>query len=65
MPKMKSHSGATKRFRVTGTGKVMRRHATGNHMLGKKTSARKRRIAGMTEVGPEARSVKRLMGGQS
>ena len=62
MPKMKTHRGAAKRFQLSATGKVMRRKATGNHMLGKKTSSRKCRISGMTEVGPEARVVKRLMG---
>jgi large subunit ribosomal protein L35 len=62
MPKMKTHRGAAKRFQLSATGKVMRRKATGNHMLGKKTSSRKRRISGMTEVGPEARVVKRLIG---
>lgn len=62
MPKMKTHRGAAKRFRVTGTGKVMRRRATGNHMLTKKTSARKRRISGMAEVGPEKQAIKRLLG---
>jgi len=62
MPKMKTHSGASKRFRVTATGKILRRRATGNHMLIKKTSSRKRRISGMTEVGPEKRVVKRLIG---
>jgi large subunit ribosomal protein L35 len=60
--KMKTHRGAAKRFRVTGTGKVMRRKATGNHMLGKKTSARKRRISGMVEVLREKKVVKRLLG---
>jgi large subunit ribosomal protein L35 len=59
---MKTHRGAAKRFRVTGTGKVMRRKATGNHMLTKKTSARKRRISGMAVVGPEKQAVKRLLG---
>jgi large subunit ribosomal protein L35 len=62
MPKMKSHRGAAKRFRVTGTGKVMRRKATGNHFLIKKSGSRKRRISGMAEVGPEAKVVKRLLG---
>ena len=62
MPKMKTHRGAAKRFRLSGTGKVMRRKATGNHMLVKKTSSRKRRISGMAEVGPEAKVVKRLLG---
>ena len=61
MPKMKSHRGAAKRFRITGTGKVLRRKATGNHMLIKKTGSRKRRISGMAEVGPERATVKRLL----
>ena len=62
MPKMKSHRGATKRFRVTSTGKVMRRKATGNHMLGKKTSSRKRRISGMAQIRPERSVVRRILG---
>jgi large subunit ribosomal protein L35 len=62
MPKMKTHRGAAKRFRVTPTGKVMRRRATGNHMLVKKTSSRKRRVSGMAVVGPEKRVIKRLLG---
>jgi large subunit ribosomal protein L35 len=62
MPKMKTHRGVAKRFRVTPTGKVMRRRATGNHMLVKKTSSRKRRVSGMAVVGPEARVIKRLLG---
>jgi large subunit ribosomal protein L35 len=61
MPKMKSHRGAAKRFKLTGTGKVIRRKATGNHMLIKKTGSRKRRISGMAEVGPEAKVVKRIL----
>jgi large subunit ribosomal protein L35 len=63
MPKMKSHRGAAKRFRVTRTGKVLHRKATGNHMLTKKSGSRRRRVEGMSEVGPEARTVKRLLGG--
>jgi large subunit ribosomal protein L35 len=62
MPKMKTHRGAAKRFRVTGTGKVLRRKGTGNHMLIKKSGSRKRRISGMAEVGPEKKSVRRLLG---
>jgi large subunit ribosomal protein L35 len=62
MPKMKTHRGAAKRFRLTGTGKVMRRKATGNHFLIKKSSSRRRRISGMSEVGPEATRVRRLIG---
>jgi large subunit ribosomal protein L35 len=62
MPKMKTHRGAAKRFRLSGTGKLMRRKATGNHFLMKKSGSRKRRISGMVEVGPEARVTKRLLG---
>jgi large subunit ribosomal protein L35 len=61
MPKMKSHRGVAKRFRLTGTGKVMRRKATGNHFLMKKTGSRKRRISGMAEVRSERRTIKRLL----
>jgi large subunit ribosomal protein L35 len=62
MPKMKSHRGAAKRFRLSGTGKVMRRKATGNHFLIKKSGSRKRRISGMTEVKAERKVVRRLLG---
>ena len=44
MPKMKSHSGAGKRFRLTGTGKVMRRRANRAHYLEHKPSTRTRRL---------------------
>ena len=44
MPKMKSHRGAAKRFHVTSTGKIRRRRAFANHLLGKKSSKRKRRL---------------------
>lgn len=44
MPKMKTHSGAKKRFRQTGTGKLRARHAMTSHMLGKKSAKRKRRL---------------------
>jgi large subunit ribosomal protein L35 len=40
MPKMKSHSGAKKRFRLTGTGKVMREQAGGRHLLEHKSRRR-------------------------
>jgi len=45
MPKMKSHSGAKKRFKVTGTGKVQARHSFSSHKLGKKSAKRKRHFA--------------------
>ncbi len=44
MPKMKSHSGAKKRFKLTATGKVKRGHQGKNHILSKKTTKRKRRL---------------------
>jgi len=42
MPKIKTHSGAKKRFRLTKTGKIKRAHAYKNHILNKKTTKRKR-----------------------
>jgi large subunit ribosomal protein L35 len=42
MPKMKSHSGAAKRFRKTGTGKIVRQKANKQHILTKKRTKRKR-----------------------
>ena len=42
MPKIKTHSGAKKRFNLTKTGKVKRAHAYKNHILNKKSSKRKR-----------------------
>jgi large subunit ribosomal protein L35 len=45
MPKVKTHSGAKKRFKVTPSGKVRARHAMLSHILGKKSAKRKRRLA--------------------
>ena len=45
MPKMKSKSGAKKRFELTGTGKVKRKHAYKSHILTKKSTKRKRNLA--------------------
>jgi large subunit ribosomal protein L35 len=44
MPKMKTHSGAKKRFKLTAKGKVRARHANLSHILGKKNAKRKRRL---------------------
>ena len=44
MPKMKTHSGAKKRFRKTGTGKLRARHSFTSHNLGKKSAKRKRHL---------------------
>ena len=50
MPKMKTKKAAAKRFRVSGTGKIMRRHANVEHILTKKSSRRKRRLSRSGEV---------------
>jgi large subunit ribosomal protein L35 len=44
MPKMKTHSGAKKRLKVTGTGKIKRKHAYKSHILTKKETKRKRNL---------------------
>jgi large subunit ribosomal protein L35 len=44
MPKMKTHSGAKKRFKVSPKGKVRGRHAMRSHILGKKNAKRRRRL---------------------
>ncbi|ADU48061.1 50S ribosomal protein L35 [Intrasporangium calvum] len=63
MPKMKTHSGAKKRFRITGTGKVMREQAGGRHLLEHKSSKKMRSIANDLVVAPEdAKKVKKLLG---
>ena len=63
MPKMKSHQGAKKRFKVTGTGKVKRMKAFKSHILTKKTSKRKRNLRRATIVATrgEAKNIKRLL----
>jgi large subunit ribosomal protein L35 len=62
MPKMKTHRGAAKRFRVTAGGKVKRSHAYKSHILTKKTSSRKRKLrhAGLVSESEERR-VHRLL----
>jgi large subunit ribosomal protein L35 len=44
MYKLKTHRGARKRFRLTGTGQVKRRHSFARHILTKKSAKRKRRL---------------------
>jgi large subunit ribosomal protein L35 len=63
MPKMKTHRGAAKRFKVTGTGKILRRKAFHNHILEKKSSTRTRRLKREAEVtGGDRDQVRRLLG---
>ena len=50
MPKMKTHRGAAKRIKVTGTGRLKRRNAYISHMLEKKSPKRKRRLARQSDV---------------
>jgi large subunit ribosomal protein L35 len=63
MPKMKTHSGAKKRFKVTGTGKVRGRHPFTSHILEKKSPKKKRalgRPALMSEK--DVPRIKRMLG---
>ena len=63
MPKSKSHSGASKRFRVTGSGKTRRQKAGLRHNLEKKPSKMTRRMAGTTEVSAnDVKRVRKLLG---
>ena len=64
MPKMKTKKSAKKRFKVTGTGKIMRRPAMRSHNLEKKSSKRRRgfrKLDGVAES--DAKSVKKLLRG--
>ena len=62
MPKMKTHRGASKRFKITGSGKVRRNHSMKSHILTKKTTKRKRQLRRSTEVaGKFAQTVKTMI----
>src|SRR5579859_613570 len=62
MPKMKTHSGASKRFRLTGTGKVLRRRANRKHLFEHKPSRVTRRLAGEVTLAPaDAKKIKKLL----
>jgi len=63
MPKMKTDRGAAKRFKITGSGRILRRKAYRAHILVKKPSTRTRRLAGMTEVSKgDTKSIRRQLG---
>ncbi len=63
MPKMKSHSGTSKRVKFTGSGKIVRQKAGKRHKLEKKPSTMTRRMSGITEVSAaDTKKVKRLLG---
>ena len=63
MPKIKTNSGAKKRFALTGSGKIKRKHAFKSHILTKKTKKQKRNLthAGLV-AGVDVASVKALLG---
>jgi large subunit ribosomal protein L35 len=62
MPKLKTKSGAKKRFKVTGTGKVKHKHAFKNHILTKKETKQKRRLGNMAIVKKsDMRNVKAML----
>ena len=63
MPKMKTHSGAKKRFKVTATGKVRGRHSFTTHILEKKSPKRKRALGRPALVsGDDIARVRRMLG---
>ncbi len=62
MPKMKTNSGAKKRFKLTGTGRIKRRKAFASHILTKKSPKRKRNLRSSTLVSSaDERRVKRMI----
>jgi large subunit ribosomal protein L35 len=63
MPKFKTHSGTKKRFRISGSGKVMREQANRRHLFEGKSSTRTRRLAADVVTNPsDVKRVKRLLG---
>jgi large subunit ribosomal protein L35 len=64
MPKMKSHSGAAKRFKKTGTGKITRQKANKQHILTKKSTKRKRGLRQDDVISPaDTARVKKMLPG--
>lgn len=63
MPKLKTHKGTAKRVKITGSGKVVRERAFGNHILAKKSKARKRNMKTAAVVdGKISKNIKRALG---
>jgi large subunit ribosomal protein L35 len=63
MPKMKTISGAKKRFKVTGSGKIKRKHAFKSHILTKKAKKRKRNLTYFTTVDKaDEKNIKQCLG---
>ena len=62
MPKVKTNSGAKKRFALTGTGKIKRRHADHSHIMTKKTKKQKRNLDHVAIIdGTNVRQVRELL----
>jgi large subunit ribosomal protein L35 len=62
MPKMKTHSGAKKRFRITGSGKIVRRRANRKHLFEHKPSTRTRRLENDVVISDaDAKKIKKLL----
>jgi large subunit ribosomal protein L35 len=62
MPKLKTKSGAAKRFKVTGSGRIKRSKAYLRHILTKKSTKRKRHLRGTTDVhGSDAHAVRTML----
>jgi large subunit ribosomal protein L35 len=63
MPKQKTHSGASKRFKITGSGKVLFQRAGKRHLLERKPSTLTRRLTGTAELSkPDSKTAKKLLG---
>ena len=63
MPKQKTHSGAKKRVKVTGSGKLLREKAGKRHLLERKPSKLTRRLTGTTEFAKsDQKTIKKLLG---
>lgn len=63
MPKMKTDTGAKKRIKITGTGRLRRHKAFRGHLMEKKSSVRSRRLGRETDIAPGIeKNVKKMMG---
>jgi large subunit ribosomal protein L35 len=63
VPKNKTHSGAKKRFKITGTGRIQREQANRQHLFEKKSSTRTRRLAANVDLSPaDVKTARRLLG---
>lgn len=63
MPKLKTHKGTAKRIKISGSGKLIRERAFGNHILAKKSKARKRNMKTPASVqGKIAKNIKNSLG---